>query len=264
MIRKAIIQGISMLAVFALIWLGFSQIDYMGTFKVNEKTKDLEDEVGDMLWKSIRQTERVIGADSVRKPVEKLFAHLAEANHIDPDDIMLHIIEKDEVNAFAMPGNHMVIYTGLLAECKNEEQLAGVLGHELAHLKKGHVMKKLGKEIGLSVLVSMTSGGAGSEAVKEGLQVLTSSAYDRNLETEADITAIEYMLEADMDPRPMADFLYGMSVDAPKEAFWISTHPDPEERGKEVLEYLKNERIKSKKVLTDAEWNSLKKRHPLP
>lgn len=257
--KRLFLHALILAGTTALIWFGFSQIDYLKQFNIKNTTRTIDDELGDMLWKSIRKTERVIYKDSVCKPVEEIFVKIADANGIDPEKINLHIIEKDEINAFAMPGNHLVIYTGLIRDCKSPEQLAGVIGHELAHLEKGHIMKKLAKEIGFSVLISMTSG---SEAAGEVLSSLTSSAYNRSLETEADLTAVDYLLEAKINPAPLADFMYSMSSGSPSALYWISTHPDPEERAKEILNMLQKERTNYEPALEDSKWQNLKKALP--
>lgn len=257
--KKLFLQALILAATTTLIWVGFSQIDYLKQFDIKNTSRTLEDELGDMLWKSIRKTERVVYKDSVCKPVEEIFIKITDANGIDHEKINLHIIEKGEINAFAMPGNHLVIYTGLIRDCKNPEQLAGVIGHELAHLEKGHIMKKLAKEIGFSVLVSMTSG---SEAAGEVLSSLTSSAYDRSLETEADLTAVDYLLEAKINPAPLADFMYSMSGGSPSALYWISTHPDPEDRANEILNMLKKQKTSYEPVLENSKWQNLKKALP--
>ena len=157
--KKTLLQGVVLGAAFFLVWLGMSQIDFMRIFNVSQVAGKTEQKIGDLFWESIQRTETVIHKDSVNNFVDKIVTRIAEKNGIDREKIKLHVIDKDEVNAFAMPGDHLVVYTGLIKECDNQEELAGVLGHEMAHIQKRHVMKKLVKELGLSVLLSMTTGG---------------------------------------------------------------------------------------------------------
>ncbi|RZJ28364.1 MAG: M48 family metallopeptidase [Flavobacterium sp.] len=259
MIKKTILQGLTIGAAFFVIWLGMSQIDFMKIFHVNQVAGKTEKKIGDLFWESIERTETIIRKDSVNDYVDKIVTRLAEKNGIDRDKIKLHIIDKDEVNAFAMPDDHLIVYTGLIKSCDNQEELAGVLGHEMAHIQKRHVMKKLVKEVGLSVILSMTTGG-NSQTIQQALKMLSSSAYDRTLETEADMTSVDYMIKADINPEPMADLMYKMSTDAsmPDAAYWISTHPESEERAKEILDYIKGKKFKKEKVLSDKEWKYLK------
>jgi predicted Zn-dependent protease len=253
---KIVLQGLAIVVTVFLIWLGFSQLDYVKAFKVKQNGQDLEQALGEVIWEEIARTEDVVTNDSLVKTLDKLIKPLCEANNIERDSLKVHIIEKDEINAFALPNNHLVVYTGLIADCKKQEALQGVLGHEIAHIEYNHVMKKLSKEIGFSVLLSATTGGKGGEVVKEIFRTISSSAYDRSLEKEADLASVDYMIEANIDPKPLADFMYEMATESkmPKEMYWIATHPESEERAEYILEYIKGKKLRSKPTLTEKEW----------
>ena len=142
MIKKTIFQALLILSAFFLIWFGFSQLDFIKFFEVKEKTAKVEHKLGDMIWDEIQDSENVITNDTIVKSLDKLLKPLCDANDIDRDSLKVHIIIKDEINAFALPNNHLVVYTGLIEDCKRQEALQGVLGHEIAHIEKNHVMKK--------------------------------------------------------------------------------------------------------------------------
>lgn len=258
---KTLFQGFIAILIVVALWFGLSQIDFMRIMKVDAKTDDLEQKLGDMFWESIERSEDVIRNDSVNQAVDKLVTKLAKENGINRKEIKVHIIDKDEMNAFAMPGNYLIVYSGLIDECDNESELAGVLGHEIAHLQKRHVMKKMVKEFGLSVLLSISGGHAG-RVTAEAVKTLSSSAYDRSLESEADFTSVDYMIKADIDPAPFADLMYKMAKeeDLPEAVYWISTHPESEARAKAILGYIKGKKYTPKKVLSDAEWKYLKEK----
>lgn len=248
MIKKTITQAILILTVFFLLWFGFSQIDFMRLLKVKEKTEKLETKIGNIIWDEIQETEEIIINDSILKSLDSFVKPLCDANDIERDSLKIHIVKKDEVNAYALPNNHLVVYTGLIQDCKQTEALQGVLGHEIAHIEKNHVMKKLSKEIGYSVLLTAAGGSKTGEVAKQLFKTLSSSAYDRKLEKEADITSVNYMIKAKIDPKPMADFMYQMAQDKESDSYmeWISDHPDSEERATYILEYIKDKKLKSK------------------
>lgn len=256
---KTLIKGLGILISFFGLWLLLAQIDFVSFFKIKEAKSNTESSIGDVIWNQIEKTEDIIYNDSIIKTLDSLLLPLCKENNIERDSLKVHIINKDEINAFAMPDNHLVVYTGLIEASKNEQALLGVLGHEIAHIEGNHVMKKLSKEIGFSVLLSMT--GANSSVVKEVISTLSSSAYDRNLEQEADLKSVEYMLNANIDPRPFADFMYELSIDNElhKYTYWISTHPESEARAKYILNKIKGKKIKSKKILSDKSWEKFKK-----
>ncbi|EAZ96970.1 peptidase, M48 (Ste24 endopeptidase) family protein [Flavobacteria bacterium BAL38] len=256
---KTISKGLVVIALFFGVWMLLSQINFVKHFKVKEAKTGTEKTLGDIIWNEIEATETIIFDDSIVNTLDSLLLPICKENNIVRDSLKVHIIDKDEVNAFAMPDNHLVVYTGLIKACKNEQALLGVLGHEIAHIEGNHVMKKLSKEIGLSVLLSITTG-ANSTVISQIVKTLSSSAYDRSLETEADMESVKYMLNANIDPRPFADFLYELSLDNElhKYTYWVSTHPESEARAKTILNYLKTKKIKSKPILTNEAWEDFK------
>lgn len=258
--KNIIVQGIVLLLSFFLIWFGFSQLDFLKFFKIKERSINVENKLGDLIWEEISKAEDVILNDSITKTLDSLINPICKADKIERDSLKIHIVNKDEVNAFALPNKHLVVYTGLIIDCKKQESLQGVLGHEIAHIEKNHVMKKLSKELGFSILLSATTGGKGGQIMKEIFKTLSSTAYDRTLEKEADIASIDYMINADIDPKPLADFMYQMSLDSkiPDGFSWISTHPESEERAKYILDYIKGKKLTIKPTLKDKNWKQFK------
>jgi len=259
---KTLFKGLSVLAAFFGMWLLLAQVDFVTFFKIDQARDTTERKIGDIIWDEIKNTEEIIVNDSITKTVDKLLQPLCKENNIERDSLKVHFILKDEVNAFALPDNHLVIYSGLIKASKNESALIGVLGHEIAHIENNHVMRKLSKEIGISVLLSLTTGNNNGRVIRQVFETLSSSAYDRSLEREADLASVKYMLNAKVDPAPFADFLYEMSFEDPLHGAlsWISSHPEAEERSKYVLEYIKGKKTKATPILSKTEWESFKQK----
>ena len=229
MIRKIAIELVLSVAVIAAVWFGLSQVDWMKLLKIEQTTQSTEAKIGDLFWDLMKKSENEITAPLVVEPVDSMLTRICISNSIDPKKIKLHLLRNDEMNAFALPNNHLVVYSGLIMACENEAELCGVMSHELAHIEKNHVMNKLVKEIGLSVLISMSIGNGNAETIKAAIKQLSSSAYDRKLETEADLTAVDYLIEAGIDPEPFANLMYRLSDETqnlPHQIFWITTHPE--------------------------------------
>ena len=244
--------------LFLGLWFGLTQIDFVKYFGIQNMSSKTEKTIGDLIWKEIERTEHVIYDNDITETLDSLLLPLCKKNGIDRNSLKIHIVRKDEVNAFAFPDRRLVVYSGLILECKNEEALLGILGHEIAHIEKNHVMKKLSKEIGLATLLTAT--GANSQIVMEIFRTISSSAYDRSLEREADIQSVKYLLNAEIDPMPFADFMYELSLDNDfhKYTYWISTHPESEERSQYIMNFLKSKNIKSKEILSDNSWKNFK------
>jgi predicted Zn-dependent protease len=261
MVKKIILPGFLILTSFFGLFLTLSQVDFVSYFHVKEIRSSSESKIGDLIWDEISSTSDVISNDSITETLDKLIAPICEKNNIEKDSLKIHIVVNNDINAFALPNSHLVVYTGLIKECKNQEALQGVLGHEIAHIANNHVMKKLSKEIGLSVLLSATTGGKGSVIVKEILKSLTSSAYDRTLEKEADMASVDYLLKANINPEPLADFMFELAQqkDNSDSLYWISSHPESEERANYILDYLKGKTYKKILTISIEDWENYKK-----
>lgn len=241
--RKILIELVISVSIMLGVWALLSQVDWMKLFNIEQTTKSTEAKIGDLFWDLLSKTETEITSTLVVSPIDSMLSLICTKNKIDRNKIKLHLLRKDEINAFALPNNHLVVYTGLINACESEAELYGVICHEIAHMEKNHVMNKLVKEMGLSILISMSTGNGNSEMIKGALKQLSSSAYDRKLETEADLTAVDYMVKAGIDPKPFANFLYRLSDETknlPSQIYWISTHPKSKARAEKIIERIQN------------------------
>jgi len=240
--KKILLQLIIVIGLFFGTWLILSQVNWMKLFRIEKITKTTEEKLGDLFWEIYKDKE--IKDSVVTNPVDSILSRICSANKIDKSTIQLHI----------------VVNKGLILDAQDEGELAGVMGHELAHLQEKHVMKKLVKEVGLSVLISVTTGGGGGE-VAEIARMLSSSAYDRKLEKEADMKSVDYMTMANLPPDHLANFLYRLGQNAPdnmRYLTWVSTHSDSKERGEYIVEYSKGKARVLKPVLAPETWQQLK------
>lgn len=258
---RIIFRLIALLALFfASLW-AINQVDWMKLFGVKENLSTTEQKIGELFWEFYASKNEEIENQDIISPIDSLLTKICESNNIDRDDLKLHVINTREVNAFALPNKHLVIYAGLVASVKNEAELSGVIGHEIAHMQMDHVMKKLVKEVGLAVVITMTSGNGNSQVLLESLKTLTSSAYDRSLEEEADFKSVDYLIEAEIDPTPFADFLYtlgGSDTQTEEYMSWVSTHPYSKERAESIIAYSQDKSYKVNYVLDSTTWRNLK------
>lgn len=259
--KKLIIQSFIGVLLFFSIWFALAQIDWISIFNIQKISDKTEDKLGTVFWDIIKNTEKENSSPLLTASVDTIVNKICVANNIDRKSIKIHIIEKDEVNAFALPNGHLIIYTALLSNSDNPEELSGVICHEIAHIELNHVLKKLVKEVGISVLISTTTGNKNTEGIQETLKTLSSTAFDRGLEKEADLKAVDYLINTKINPVPFADFLYKLTEqkgETAKYMTWISTHPESKERAKYIIEYSKKQKTKYNKVLSTKTWNKIK------
>jgi beta-barrel assembly-enhancing protease len=261
--KKILHELLLSVLLIAVVWFGLSRVDWMKLLDIEQATQNTEEKIGDLFWKLLKSSETEISSDSIVAPVDSMLTRICTANTIDRNKVKLHLLRKDEINAFALPNSHLVIYSGLIAACESEAELYGVIGHELAHMEKNHVMNKLIKEVGLSVLISMSTGNGNAEVIKETLKHLSSTAYDRSLETEADLTAADYLINAGIDPEPFANFLYRLADETnnlPSQIYWISTHPESKERAGAIIEHIKGKDFPKVEKKDSLRFEKLKER----
>ena len=161
--------------------------------------------------------------------------------------------DSDEINAFAAPGGFVVVTKGLLRCCRNEDALAAVLAHEVAHIQLEHgiqAIKKsrtttafavLGaeavKNFGGQELADLTEAFEGS--ISDIVSTLVNSGYSRKQEYEADRTAVVILKQAGYNPNGLREMLEEMAKRLPPEGHGFArTHPPPELRIKEIAPLL--------------------------
>lgn len=258
--RKTILQGLISVSLFFTSWLLLAQVDWVSVLRIQKIGAKTEEKLGDLFWDVFQKSDREEHAPEIVRPIDTIVTRICTANNFDRDFIKLHVLQKDEINAFALPNGHLVVYTGLIDAAENPEEIAGVLGHEIGHIQHKHVMKKLVREMGLSALLSIAGGRGGGEVAKNAARSLSSSAFDRTLEKEADISSVNYLQNADINPKPFSEFLFRLSTgqNMPDYFSWISTHPDSEERAKYLDEYIGRGKAKYKPVIQEATWKKMK------
>ena len=258
--KNIISQGITVIGSFFLLWLLLGEINWMDLFNVEKNTSRLEKELGELIWKSIKDQNEEIKDSYVIKSIDSLTNILCNSNNIDRNKIKVHVVRSGEVNAFALPDGHLVIMSQLILNAEDHGELAGVICHEIAHIEKNHVMKKLIKELGLTALISMTSN-SGGEVISQAGKIVSSSAFDRTMERDADIQAVKYLQAAKINPESFAHFLYRLSDSEPeamKYLTWLSTHPDSKERAEYVIEESLEEQVEYTSVIADETWEKIK------
>jgi predicted Zn-dependent protease len=244
--KKLIVLLLFIVLAFGGCYYVYSKINWSGLFGVKKITENLDEQLGDVFWKSYSAEMVEVKDVKIVEPVQQMVRNICSDNNIAPSSINVHVVENKEINAFAMPGRHLVVHTGLIDFADHKDEIAGVIAHEIAHIESGHVVKKLGKEIGLSILMNLTLGDIGGEVVRNALSTITSTAYDRSLEKEADLKAVDYMIAAKMNPTYLASFLEKLDKQSqtPEVLQWVSTHPDSKERVRYINEKVKSSRSK--------------------
>lgn len=161
------------------------------------------------------------------------------------------VFKSRQVNAFALPGGKIGVYTGLLKVAEGPDQLAAVLGHEIGHVLAHHsnarLSAKYATSAGLQMLAAFLGGGGSSANSKQimsllglGAQVGLLLPYTRGQEAEADVIGLKLMAKAGFDPRAAIALWHNMQAaggQAPPE--FLSTHPSNASRIQNLKDHMR-------------------------
>ena len=142
------------------------------------------------------------------------------------------VIDSPTVNAVCLPGDIILVYSGLIRRMESAEELAAVLAHEIAHATHGDSMHALERELGMAAILTLAGGRSDALATRL-LRRLISSGFSRQQEQDADKEATRILASVDIDPAALSDSLLRMrQVDAGDSGVlqYVSTHPDIDAR----------------------------------
>ncbi|GAA4856842.1 M48 family metallopeptidase [Luteimonas vadosa] len=147
-----------------------------------------------------------------------------------------------DANAFALPGGKVGVYTGIFTVARNQDQLAGVIAHEIGHVVSRHHDERITRQAGAAGALQVVSGLLGSrygqgaaQAAAQGGGILAQTGFllpgSRAQETEADVVGQQLMAKAGFDPRAAVTLWQNMiAAGGARPPEWVSTHPDPRAR----------------------------------
>jgi len=257
--KKVIFQFSVLVILFFSAWLLLSNINFVKHIYIEKFGKINEKRIGDLMIENIRRNNTEIISDATKVDLEAIKRRICDSNHINASEIELYLFKDDAINAFTLPGKKMIICTGLIKACDSASELSGVMAHEIGHMQHGHIMRRLVKEMGISIVLSIGGNGNG-EMLRRMVKLLSSTAFDRKQESEADAAAVEYLNKAHIDPAGLANLftrLANEKNDMPKQLEWISTHPNSKERAETILK-LKQAGTTYYSSMPNIDWKRLK------
>jgi predicted Zn-dependent protease len=187
----------------------------------------------------------------------KLLGKLREAAGLDTD-VQSSVLSTEVPNAFALPGGKVYMFSGLLAKAESPDEIAGVLAHELGHLKHHDNMRGLIYNGGTSFLIGLLFGDVtGSSALIFASRSLVTASHSREAEQNADSVTIDVMHKLGRSPKPMGELLYRVTgKEGGRNLSILAGHPLTEDR----LQRMSGEDhpASGPPLLTPEEWAALK------
>ena len=188
--------------------------------------------------------------------LKKLVASLDD----NPDDLRVEVAKIDMLNAIALPGGNVILFDGLIKQARTPDEVAGVLAHEIGHVREKHVMQALLRQMGLAVVLGGIDGNSGAL-----VNNVLAMSYSRYSEAEADAHSMKVLGNANISPVGTASFFdrlsqldgsAGVKQDAAITGY-LSSHPLSASR-KAAFEKSIVKGKNYKPALTSAEWTELK------
>lgn len=191
-------------------------------------------EMGLDAYQQILAESEISKDPELNRRVETVGSRIAASSPHPEWDWQFTVIEDDEPNAFALPGGKVGVNTGLFQVAENDDQLAAVMGHEVAHAIARHGAERMSQQVlmqvGLASLGIATDQTTAALAAQAAMLVVT-LPYSRTQESEADHIGLIYMARAGYDPRQAVELWRNFeSFGGERPPEFMSTHPAPGSR----------------------------------
>lgn len=243
------------LILATILFLGVSSVSHTsGRLRLHQLKSSLSNEVedvkteiffGEKLASGLLSEYELMPTGPLTKYINKVGAGVASFLGRNEIKHYFGILDTDEINAFAAPGGFIFITKGALKKIQNEDQLVGVLAHEISHVTRKHVVKSLGMKGRTSdltsSLVSIIGGGTSNfiEVLDKGLEYYKSKKLNKRMERECDYDAIKTLIALGYSPAEYLKFVSNLSTEKNKTKTLTKTHPLPEERQKFIRKIMK-------------------------
>ncbi len=210
-------------------------------------------ELGKKAAKQLREEENVLPDDDprvieLRRLGELLIATIPEKEREKrPFEYSFDVIDDPQVNAFALPGGPIFFFTGLLNRLETEDQVAGILAHEIVHIRNQHWASAYAdnqkRQLGVTALLLLLgAGGTAFDIAGVADTLLFTLPYSRRHESESDKVGFKMINEVDYSPFGMIDVFKTLKEASKSKEIeeWMSSHPDTDRRIEKIEEMIED------------------------
>ncbi len=200
-----------------------------------------EKTLGEDIYQKIIEEKKVVQLPAEEaERLNSIFGRIASASSRKAElSFSLTVVEDETVNAFALPAGYIFVHTGLLAFTQSDDEIAGVLAHEVAHVDRKHSMKAIKRQLGMSLLLRLIMNPEDSPETLRKIGALAVNlaqlGYSREEEFEADRYGVYFMEKAGYQRKELINFWERMreasgGENNPAFLYLFSTHPPTTER----------------------------------
>jgi predicted Zn-dependent protease len=229
MITRFLVASLLILGTLFTGGCAFNQYDTAGFNLISVAD---EKQLGDRFAGEIEKKYTVVQDPEVQAYVDRLGKRLLSGTRKVEFPYTFKVVKDDSINAFAIPGGHTYIHTGLIKRADNESELAAVLAHEINHVVARHGTRQMTQDYGYGLLLQLVLGQNPNLLAKLTADLFGkagSMAYSRGMETQADILAVETLYKTGYNPNGIITFFRKLEVPGQQKpgqlASFFSTHP---------------------------------------
>jgi len=261
--RRGKVWAVALVLLTVLIWGGYLGLKRAGRASIELLPPSVDKQLGDLALDNMTLGGPVSGDPVLKQAVDEIVKRLTQGDK-SGFKFRVQVVDADIVNAFALPGGAIVVYTGLLRSAGSPEQVAGVLAHELSHVTRRHGMQRIAQSLGVVACIQLLFGdvsGLAAVAV-EVLREGAINSYGRDDEHQADMDAVKRLARSSVPPAALADFFVVLqkreagSLQIPG---FLSTHPDLGQRILDVRSEAKRSGFTQAKPFA-LTWSDVQKR----
>ncbi|TSK05735.1 MAG: M48 family metalloprotease [Geobacter sp.] len=224
-----------------------------------------EQQLGDKFAVEVEKQHKVIRDPEVQAYIDGVGKRLLTGVRKQDFPFTFQVVQDESVNAFAIPGGHTYVNTGLIKAASSETELAAVMAHEMNHVVARHSTRQMTQQYGYSLIVSLLLGGQSGELSKLAADLFGKAGgmyYSREMESQADYLGVETMYKAGYNPEGMVSFF--KKLDAAEErqpstiAKYFSSHPETIDRIKDIQKEIAQLPPKSWPPESNSQFNRIK------
>ncbi len=212
------------LLVPGLLWLN---ADRLTLWAVSHISINQEQQLGDIAYDQLRPSLKLLERGPVAAAITTIGRRLTGESSYS---YRIHIAVDPRINAYALPGGHIVVNTGLLKLADQADEVAGVLAHEIAHIELRHTLRNLVHSLGWRALLGAFTGNYTGAVWSDMATRLMKLNYSRELESEADRAALDILRRGHVAPYGMENFFISMSHGEHDLPALLSSHPTDADR----------------------------------
>ena len=215
---------IALIILFILLGAYLWFVPWLGERIANSFSKETEISLGEKMYESMIPQYKIDSGKTV------ILNEFYKELHYDVGyPVTITVVDSKEMNAFAMPGGHIVVYSTILENMKTPEELAALLGHEASHIGLRHSLRNIFRDLSRKMFLALLFGNDSgiTAVVVSNANALKQLEYSRSLETEADDNGLQLMAKNNINVQGMVKLMQMLQKESggAETSPFLSTHP---------------------------------------